>query len=449
MTGSLQEIGGWGRFPIRTTQLCRPANRAEFEAPKLARDQSLLIRGNGRSYGDAAVNPAGITAVASNLDKMIAFDPSSGILRVEAGVLIQDLLQVMVRQGWFLPVVPGTQFVTIGGCIASDVHGKNQHMDGDFGHHVVSILLKIADGTEIRTVPSEPLFHATVGGMGLTGIILEADIKLTRIPSRKMMVEYRASKDLASTVELLSQDQYGIYSVAWLDSMATKQSLGRAVVMQGHHASLGELYLSDEQNDAPASKTRAVPFDFPNWTLNRFSVSAFNAFYYRQQEKKSSFVQDYQPYFFPLDAVSGWNKIYGKRGFVQYQFVVGTDNAEDGVRRIIDLLRRRGFVSFLSVIKRFGINGLGFLSFPTPGLTVALDIPVPAHPEGLFAALNDCDDIVLRHNGRVYLAKDARLNRETFDAMYPLADKWRAIKRAVDPNNTFRSALGERLGLCS
>jgi FAD/FMN-containing dehydrogenase len=439
-------ISGWGCYPLQTCTLARPERYADLKPTST----SLIARGQGRSYGDASLNENGGVILTERLDRMLALDVKQGILHAEAGVTLAEILPVIVKQGWFLPVTPGTKHVSLGGCVASDVHGKNHHHDGGFGDHVLSIELILADGSHKKCSASEnaELFWATVGGMGLTGIIGEVTLKLIPIQTAQMMVRNQAAKNLEHLFELLQDPALDDrYSVAWIDCLATGDSLGRGVAMFAHHASNTEFTKADPMHSKP-KRTRTLPFDFPAWILNPLSISLFNNLYYkRESSKQTPFLCDYDSYFYPLDAIGHWNRMYGKRGFVQYQCVIPEATALDGITALLKELSASRRSSFLAVLKRFGAEGKGLLSFPLPGFTLALDLPL--RDKGLFSLLDKLDHIVLQHGGRVYLAKDARLSAESFKTMYPRYSAWQKIKQSIDPANRFSSSLARRLDMGS
>ena len=437
-------LSGWGRYPVQSCELERPERYADLR-PTTA---SLIARGQGRSYGDAALNENGRVLLTERVNRLLDLDADSGILRAEAGVALAEILDVIAPKGWFLPVTPGTKFVSLGGCVAADVHGKNHHHEGSFGDHVIAIELILADGSHVACSPAKDteLFWATVGGMGLTGIIGEVTLKLIPISSAYMMVRHHAAYDLEQLFQHLQNPAMDDrYTVAWIDSLATGKNLGRGIAMCGHHAAAQEM--PADCGNALASKperSRSVPFDFPAWALNTLSIGAFNALYYqREGSKHQPFLTSYDPYFYPLDAIGHWNRLYGKRGFVQYQCVIPERSAFDGIKALLQELSGSRRPSFLAVLKRLGAQGRGMLSFPMAGYTLALDLPI--RDDGLFALLNKLDEIVLQHGGRVYLAKDARLSAVSFRAMYPRYDKWLKIKNAIDPENRFSSSLARRL----
>ena len=442
MARLITELSGWGRYPVQTCELERPERYADLRSDAA----SLIARGQGRSYGDAALNENGRVLLTERVNRLLDFDVENGVFRAEAGATLADILEMIVGKDWFLPVTPGTKFVSLGGCVAADVHGKNHHHECSFGDHVVAIELILADASRVTCSASEnsELFWATIGGMGLTGIIGEVTLKLIPIPTPYMMVRHYRADNLEQLFRLLQgQDSDDRYSVAWIDSMASGRHLGRGIAMCGHHADAEELPV-DFRSPAQIKRSRAIPFDFPSFVLNPLSIAAFNALYFRREgAKQQPFISSYDSFFYPLDAIGNWNRLYGKRGFVQYQCVIPEATASDGIRKLLEELSDSHRPSFLAVLKRFGAQGKGLLSFPMAGYTLALDLPI--RDDGLFMLLDKLDKIVLQHGGRVYLAKDARLAADSFRAMYPRYDEWLKIKHAVDPQNAFCSSLSRRL----
>ncbi len=435
-------LSGWGRYPVQSCELERPERYADL----YSNAASVIARGQGRSYGDAALNENGRVLLTERVNRLMEFDAEKGILRAEAGVTLAEILEVIVPRGWFLPVTPGTKFVSLGGCVAADVHGKNHHHEGSFGNHVLAIELILADGSRVPCSPSEnpELFWATVGGMGLTGVIGEVAIKLIPIQNDYVMVRHHAAENLEQLFQHLQNPALDDrYTVAWIDSLATGQQLGRGIAMCGHHAAAEELP-AGSVSATKAKRSRAIPFDFPAWALNPLSIGAFNSRYYRREGKKQQpFLADYDSYFYPLDAIGNWNRMYGKRGFVQYQCVIPEAAAFEGIKALLLEITGSRRPSFLAVLKRFGAQGRGLLSFPMAGYTLALDLPL--RDDGLFVLLDRLDKIVLQHGGRVYLAKDARLSAASFRAMYPRYEEWLRIKNTVDPQHRFSSSLSRRL----
>jgi FAD/FMN-containing dehydrogenase len=441
------ELAGWGRYPRARAEVVRPEN---VSAVDVTRWENVLARGLGRSYGDAALSKEGVVLLTERLNRFLDFDVRTGMLRAEAGTTLADVLEVFAPQGWFPPVTPGTKFVTLGGCVAADVHGKNHHREGGFGEHVDALELTLADGELVRCTPHESpdLFRATVGGMGLTGVITAVTLRLKPVETSFLIVRHHAARDLEESLALQSDPTYDDeYTVGWVDLLARGARAGRGVFIRGQHARSTELPREYRTLVRPVTRTRfELPFDLPSWALNRLSAAAFNGLYFHTQGgKESAFVSDFNRFFYPLDAVGGWNRAYGRRGFVQYQCVLPSAESERGLRRIREALAESRQPCFLAVLKRFGAEGPGLLSFPAPGFTLALDFPVRG--DALFALLKKFDDIVLEHGGRVYLAKDACLDPEKFRLMYPRFPEWMEIKRRVDPRDRFRSELSRRLGI--
>lgn len=445
-------LSGWGRYPVQSCELERPERYADLR-PNAASliEHGLIARGQGRSYGDAALNENGRVILTERVNRLLEFDTKQGILRAEAGMTLVEILEVIVPKGWFLPVTPGTKFVSLGGCVAADVHGKNHHHEGSFGNHILSIELILADGSDVTCSPTErpELFWATVGGMGLTGIIGEVKFKLVPIANSQMIVRHHAAKNLEQLFHHLQDAAMDDrYTVAWIDSLATGKNLGRGIAMCGHHARAEELPVNFHHarfhGSGKPAPSHNILFDLPTWMLNPLTISTFNAlFYWRESKKREPFICGYDPYFYPLDSIKNWNRMYGKRGFVQYQCAIPEATAFSGIQKLLVELSTSRRPSFLAVLKRLGAQGEGLLSFPMAGYTLALDLPL--RDEGLFILLNKLDEIVLQHGGRVYLAKDARLSTESFRAMYPRFKEWLQIKNSVDPTNYFTSSLSRRL----
>ena len=439
------ELSGWGRYPRRLSTVICPEDIAEAVPPRAGQ---MIARGQGRSYGDAAMFEDGIVMLTERLARSLSFDEESGLLVAESGITLAEVINEFLPRGWFPAVVPGTKYVSLGGCVAADIHGKNHHRDGAFGAHVKEIEIVLADRSRRRcsAQQEESIFWATIGGMGLTGIIANVALQLIPVESSYVVVQHHQAKDLDESFAVLSESEWDDhYTVAWVDSLAKGKNLGRSILMRGHHATRDDLPAPLRR--APYSKPRRqhnLAFDFPSWVLNAASMAAFNNLYYRLQgRRKEPFVADYESFFFPLDRIGNWNRMYGKRGFVQYQCVLPSDRALEGMRALLEALGTAGRASFLSVLKRFGPEGQGLLSFPIEGYTLTLDLPVS--DAGLFPFLDHLDEIVVKYGGRVYLAKDARMRPETFRAMYPRLDEWLEVKRAIDAENCFDSDLARRL----
>jgi len=441
------ELSGWGRYLRRLSTVTRPERLSEAVPPESGH---VIVRGQGRSYNNAAMSQDGLVMLSERLDRVVAFDEATGILRAEAGTTLEKVLAEFIPRGWFPPVTPGTKFVSLGGCVAADVHGKNHHRDGTFGAHTSELEIVLADGSRKRCSPQEDadLFWATVGGMGLTGIISEVSLRLRQIETAYLVVEHRRASNLDNLLDMLADEKLDDhYSVAWIDCLAEGRSMGRGIYMRGHHAKLADL--KGKLNEPLSVKTRRrlnLSFDLPSWILNSLSGSVFNQFYYWSQGKSQApFIADYENFFYPLDAVGNWNRAYGPRGFVQYQCVFPPDTARRGLQTLLEQLAHGHRASFLGVLKRFGPEGQGLLSFPIEGYTLAIDLPVTG-PE-LFAFLDLLDEIVLEHNGRVYLAKNAHLKPQVFRGMYPRFPEWERLKEKFDPTNRFSSDLSRMLEL--
>ena len=437
MRGPESTVCGWGRVGV--------AGR-EVWSDDLVRlsERAILFRGLGRSYGDASLPPPSAPEVASTVlgDRLIDFDETTGRLRAEAGVSLASLVELFLPRGWFVPVTPGTRYVTLGGMVAADVHGKNHHVDGCVGAFVDALRLRTADGRIIDCSRREEaeLFHATVGGMGLTGHILELTLRLTRIPSpwiERESVRASGIRTLLETLESSSADWP--FTVAWADLLARGARLGRGIVYRGRWAEADRA----PQATPPAPSAIDVPLEAPGWLLNRASIGLFNALRYRRHGGGlRRAVESPYSFFYPLDRIGNWNRLYGARGFTQYQCVIPDSRGVEGVHQVLDLIARRRAPVFLCVIKNCGDEGGGLLSFPLRGMSLALDLPVGDGIQDLVDALNE---LVADLGGRIYLAKDAFTRPEHFRAMEPRLDRWMAVRRRWDPDVRLRSAQSVRL----
>ncbi|RME50329.1 MAG: FAD-binding oxidoreductase [Caldilineae bacterium] len=402
-------------------------------------DAPVLPYGLGRSYGDSCLNDGGILLDVTPLNRFIAFDREKGILRCEAGVTLAEILKLIVWQGWFLPVTPGTKFVTVGGAIANDVHGKNHACAGTFGCHVRQFELLRSNGERLLCSPTQNAdwFRATIGGLGLTGVILWAEIQLKPIRSPFIDEEIIKFRSLDEFFDIARASEAGYeHTVAWIDCFASGKSLGKGLFMRGNHANPP----LNGSPKIPAGLRITVPLDAPNFLLNNLSMRAFNTLYYGQQfgRVKRKRVH-YEPFFYPLDAVGHWNRIYGRRGFMQYQFVVPYDDDYRAIRTILTKIAASGLNPFLNVFKTFGdVPSPGMLSFPRKGVTLAIDFPNQGQPT--FDLQEEIDRIVRDNGGAVYPAKDARMSAESFQAFYP---QWEAFSRYVDPH--FSSSFWRRV----
>ncbi|HET9075813.1 MAG TPA: FAD-binding oxidoreductase [Acidimicrobiales bacterium] len=444
-------LAGWGRTSptsARVSSLGRPDEVQQVLAG--AGTRGVIGRGLGRSYGDAAQNAGGDVAVMTGLDRILDVDVEAATATVEAGVSLDRLMRTLVPMGLWPAVTPGTRQVTVGGAIGSDVHGKNHHRDGTFGSHVRSMeLVSPAAGPLTLTPDGTPEeFWATTGGMGLTGLIRQATIDLFRIETGFIRVDSERTADLDTTMSLMAErDSSYRYSVAWIDCLARGGSLGRSIVEFGEHARRQDLPPAKRSADralrfTPLDSVPAPPW-VPSGLLNRWTVAAFNELWYRKAPKRAEgHVVPAASFFHPLDLVAGWNRIYGDRGFLQYQFVL-PDGAEATLRRIIEELVAHRCASFLAVLKRFGPSNPAPLSFPRPGWTLALDLPVTFGE--LAGLLDTMDEQVVAAGGRIYLAKDSRLRPEFLETMYPRLPEWREVRDRLDPEHRMRSDLLRRL----
>jgi decaprenylphospho-beta-D-ribofuranose 2-oxidase len=449
LTFATKPLSGWGRYPVESCHVFRPEKRREV-ADTLASglESSYIPRGLGRSYGDAALNQNAGVIWPILLNRFLSFDSASGVLECESGVSLAEIIQYFLPRGWFLPVTPGTKFVTVGGAIAADIHGKNHHKDGSFSNFVLDFRLLTSTGEVLLCSPtSHPeIFWATVGGMGLTGIILSARLRLRQVDSAYVFVDFHKASNLEDVLATMeASDERYDYSVAWIDGLATGKTMGRSVLMRGNHAPAAELPARIRHVlAAPTTPKWNLFVDFPSAALNRLTVKAFNTAYYAIHHTAARQLVSFEKFFYPLDAINQWNRMYGKRGFVQYQIALPQANGAAGLRIILDRLARSGRASFLAVLKRFGDAGPGLLSFPLRGYTLALDIPA-AH--GLVSFLHELDRMTLDHGGRIYLAKDAVLRAEDFAAMYPKLESFRALQRKLDPKRLLSSSMARRLGI--
>ncbi|OON74439.1 FAD-binding protein [Streptomyces tsukubensis] len=448
----MRSVTGWGRTAPTTARLIRPLSYEEAaEAVVACGAQGArggIARGLGRAYGDAAQSAGGAVIDMTGLDRIHAVDADAGVVLCDAGVSLHRLMEVLLPLGWFVPVTPGTRYVTVGGAIGADIHGKNHHGSGSFSRHVRSLELLTADGV-IRTVErGTPLFDATAGGMGLTGVILTASLRLQPVETSLMLVDTERATDLDDLMaRLTAGDHRYRYSVAWIDLLARGAAMGRSVLTRGDHAPLDALPRRARRRPLAFRTVRlpAPPPFVPEGLLGRTTVGLFNEVWYRKAPvARTGELQKIPAFFHPLDGVPHWNRVYGRSGFVQYQFAVGHGN-EEALRDIVELISRRRCPSFLAVLKRFGEGDPGWLSFPVPGWTLALDIP--ARLPGLGAFLDELDGRVAEAGGRVYLAKDSRLRPELLEAMYPRLADFRALRAELDPRSVFTSDLSRRLAL--
>lgn len=405
-----QKITNWGNFPVVEKEMKSEDSLQKIKDFVLSHKE-VIARGNGRCYGDASLGENIFST--KRLNKFIGFDKIEGVLECEAGVLLSDILEISVPQGYFLNVTPGTKFVSVGGAIASDVHGKNHHSEGCFSEYVLEFKL-MKENAEVITCSREENtedFWATVGGMGLTGIILSAKIKLRNIETAYIRQESIKADNLDEIFQLFEESEGWLYNVAWIDCLQKGENIGRSILMRGYHALREELPPKLHKNPLknPRKIMPTIPFYFPSWVLNSFTIKIFNWLYYNKQTKKSveGFVH-YEPFFYPLDVINEWNKIYGKKGFIQYQMVIPKEKGKEGMRKILETIADSGNGSFLAVLKLFGKNNpKAYNSFPMEGYTLALDFKVNNKLKYL---VEELDKIVEEFGGRIYLTKDSMSN---------------------------------------
>ncbi len=449
MTSAARVLTGWGRTaPSRATVYSPSATNDVVELLRACGPRGLIARGLGRCYGDAAQNAGGCVVETRGLASTVDIDPDSGVAVVDAGVSIGELTDRLVPLGWFPPVVPGTQFVTVGGAIAADIHGKNHHVDGSFCKHVISLDLVTPDGERRTLAPDrDPAsFAATAGGMGLTGVIVRATIRLARIETSWMSTDTARARDLDDLLARLEQGDAGYrYSVAWIDCQARGRHLGRGVLGRGNHATLAKLDTSARERPlARAVRARlSVPSFLPSGLIRPSTARVFNELWFRRAPREESArLEPLESFFWPLDRVLDWNRLYGPNGMLQYQLVVPFGE-EETLRFAVERFSREGAAA-LAVLKRLG-PGRGMLSFPIGGWTLAVD--APAGGANLDAMLDELDDAVANAGGRLYLAKESRMRPELVPAMYPELERWRAARNALDPDRAMQSDLARRLSL--
>ncbi len=439
------KITNWGNYPVIDGNMY--SFSSEKELLNILQESSEIIpRGLGRCYGDSSLNREIISTKKFN--RFLNFDEKTGILTCESGISLSEIIDVFVPRGYFLPVTPGTKFVTLGGAVASDVHGKNHHKSGSISSHIYSLKIMLDDGNIIKCSPDKnaDLFHATCGGMGLTGIILEVSLKLIPVNTSYILQETWKAENLDEILEYLEQSLDTTYSVAWIDCLAKNKNLGRSVLIKGEHALKEDLFDVRQVGkplDLPGQKNKNIPLFLPEFSLNPLTVKAFNfLYYYKLFKKVTKSVVDFNTFFYPLDNVLNWNRIYGKRGFIQYQFVLPKESKK-GFKKILTKIAESGQGSFLAVLKLFGKQD-GILSFPFEGYTLALDFPVK---KGVLKFLDELDLLVLEYGGRLYLTKDARMNGNMFKSGYENLDRFLEIREKYCKTGKFQSLQSKRLGI--
>lgn len=437
------KIANWGNYPWIDAEITAPGNEeAMFHV--LEKHQKLIPRGLGRCYGDSALQHTILSTLKFN--HFLAFDEQNGILHCQAGVSFDEILKIFVPKGWFLPVTPGTKFVTCGGALASDVHGKNHHKEGTFSDHVLFFHLILPNGQKLRCSREENLnlFQLTCGGMGLTGIITDVCFKLKKIETAYIRQENIKAANLDEVIRLFEESAHWTYSMAWIDCLSKGENFGRSIMMRGENAKLDEL--SEKQKKQPLKVHNDgklnVPFYFPSFVLNSFSVKAFNFLYYhKQRPKEIKNIVHYDSFYYPLDAIHHWNRIYGKKGFTQYQFVIPREKGREGLIELIGHIGKKNMGSFLTVLKLFGKQDENYIRFPMEGWTLAMDFKI--HPS-LWKFLDEMDEIVLKYGGRVYLTKDVRMKPEFLRQTYSQAASFIEQVRALNPH-VISSLQSERL----
>jgi FAD/FMN-containing dehydrogenase len=434
----LRKLSGWGRWPVVDAEVVRPV--AVDGIRQTVASGRVGVRGAGRSYGDSSLAERVIDM--TGFARMRSFDRDTGVGCVDAGVTIDELLRVFGPSGWFPPVTPGTRHVTVGGALASDVHGKNHHVGGSFADHVIAFELLLASGDLVTvTADDDPeLFQATAGGMGLTGVILSVTLQLMRVGSNRIVQRSLKLADLAATLAAIEEHADATYSAAWVDCQTRGRGLGRSLLLLGEHASAG--------GSAPMVPDRArlgVPFELPSCTLSRPVVSAFNAVHYGRQRARSQTAEvPCASFFYPLDVAADWNRLYGRRGFLQYQFASPAQAGAEPLVRALRLIADSGVPAPLAVLKAFGPGNRNLLSFPLRGYTLAVDFPASRSAIELQDRL---DELVIAYEGRVYLSKDARMKAETFRACYPRWQEFEQIRARFGASGRFVTRQSQRLGL--
>jgi decaprenylphospho-beta-D-ribofuranose 2-oxidase len=411
----MKKIANWGNFPSSYSNIYSPKSLEELKKIVLENKQ-IIARGNGRCYGDSSLAKQIVSTL--QLNKVIQFDKNKGILECESGILLKDILELIVPNGFFLPVTPGTKLITLGGAFSSNIHGKNHHIEGCFSNFVNSIKLIDEVGELHHLIPSDELFKKTAGGMGKTGIIVSIEFRLKKIETSYIKLRTILAKNYVEVIQLMQENKNVTYSVAWIDCLASKNKMGRSVLLLGEHATKNEIS-SKIKNPLEVHKRSRISlfFYFPSFVINNLFVRLFNFLYYYKSLNSTSKIVHYDSYFFPLDIVNNWNRIYGKKGFLEYQMVFPKMHAEIGIKKALELLTKYNSASFLSVIKAFGnTSSTDYLNYPIEGITLGLDLKISKR---VWTLLDELDELIAQFNGKTYLAKDARLNKINFDKQYP------------------------------
>lgn len=438
------KLSGWGRYPLIETNIKSP-NTIEEIIQEISIDNAIA-RGNGRSYGDSAINKKN-TIDMRRFNRMLDFNDQTGLLVVESGMLLSEIIEIFLPRGWFPKVTPGSKFVTVGGMVACDVHGKNHQKDGSFSNYIEWLKIITPSG-EIKRCSKEvdsELFNWTIGGMGLTGIILDVAFYLNSVETAWIKQKTVATKNLEQTFKIFEETLDKTYSVAWLDSMAKGKNLGKSLIMLGEHAKVTDLPKNIKKNPFKIKKKRGFkfPFNLPSFFLNSLTVKFFNKIYYSLGANKKNYkLVDYDTYFYPLDYIRDWHKIYGKKGFAQFQCVLPLKDSFDGIHELLKFILKTGTGSFLTVLKRFGKQE-SLISFPMEGYTLTLDLPITKKN---MEVMKELDAITIKYKGRFYLAKDSRMTEQTLKKSDPRFTKYNEFRKSKS-GFTFKSVQSERLGL--
>jgi decaprenylphospho-beta-D-ribofuranose 2-oxidase len=436
-------ITNWNKYPEIEAEINHYTIGSENN-PSFLQDE-LIPRGNGKSYGDASLGDKVCSSLRHN--KILHFNKEEGLFIAQSGILFSEILEVITPHGWFLPVTPGTKFITLGGAIGANVHGKNHHLEGSISRHIQFIDLLLANGEILRCDRNQnpEVFNATIGGMGLSGFILTAGIQLKKIESTSISQLQLKAQNLTEILDFFDQYANYTYSVAWIDCLKKGKHFGRSILMLGEHSKENEVKNKKELLVSHGKNSINIPFNFPGFVLNDFSIRWFNKLYYHKNLKSKKELQShYEPFFYPLDSITNWNRIYGKRGFIQYQFVLPKENGKLYLEKILKRITDKGWGSFLAVLKMFGPEDEGYLSFPMEGYTLALDFPIR---KGIFQFLDELDVLVKEAGGRIYLTKDARMSYQMFKDTYPKLKEFQDIIREINPERKFQSLLSKRLKL--
>jgi FAD/FMN-containing dehydrogenase len=439
------KVANWGKFPEIEADVFEFNNTQKYVELVQAHRQ-LIPRGMGRCYGDSALNKNILSTL--KLNHLLAFDADKGILTCEAGVTFEEIIRLFIPQGWFMPVTPGTKFITVGGAIASDIHGKNHHARGTFSDHVYWMEIITPQGETITCSKTEhaELFALTCGGMGLTGLITKVCFQMAAVETSYIRQEAIKAKNLDEIMRVFEDSGSWTNSVAWIDCLAKGKSLGKSIMTRGEFAKVSELKTAAQKKNplkTHQSGKLFLPFDFPSFTINSLTVKAFNFLYYNKQFKSlQNSIVHYETFYYPLDGILHWNRIYGKNGFTQYQFVLPPEKSREGLIAIIEKIGQRKMGSFLTVLKLFGEQADNYIRFPKGGYTLAIDFKIDKR---VWAFLDELDELVLKFGGRVYLTKDVRMKQEMLLQSYPQAQSFIDKIKLLDPDFKFSSVQSQRI----